>query len=138
MTATVIGGFGLIVQIKISSTLTAIAQLLDGEIPEFEKFIAEMTPHNASGGYAVQVATGKRKMNEFKVTLGWDSDDSTHAAILTAFASNDPVDMAVITPGTDESIAFSAHITKVGRVSPQEDGMKCDVSIQPTGAPTIT
>jgi hypothetical protein len=132
------GGFGLTVQITVAASLTAIADLLDGEIPEFEKFLAEMTPHNASGGYAMHVATGKRKMNEFKLTLGWDSDVATHAAILAAFDSNDPVNMAVITPGSDETIAFSAHVFKVGRLSPQEDGFKCDVTIQPTGAPTIT
>jgi predicted secreted protein len=138
MTATVIGGFGLQVQISISSTLTTIVELIDGEIPEFEKFIAEMTGHNATGGYATFVATGKRKLNEFKITLGWDSDDSTHAAVLAAFDSDSPVNMKVISPGADESIAFAAHITKMGRVSAQEDGYKCDVTIQPTGAPTIT
>jgi len=135
---TSIGGFGLTVQITVSAALTAIADLVDGEIPEFEKFLAEMTPHSASGGYAVHVATGKRKMNEFKITLGWDSDAATHAAILAAFDSNDPVGMAVITPGADETITFSAHVSKVGRLSPQEDGYKCDVTIQPTGAPVIT
>ena len=138
MTATVQGGFGLTVKISISAVLTAIAELLDGEIPEFEKYLAEMTPHNATGGYAQHVATGKRKMNEFKVTLGWDSDETTHAAILAGFDSNDPVSMSVVSPGADETIAFSAHIQKVGRLSPQEDGYKCDVTIQPTGAPTIT
>jgi hypothetical protein len=138
MVATLQGGYGLIVKINVSASLTAISQLLDGEIPEFEKFIAEMTSHSATGGYAVYVATGKRKMNEFKVTLGWDSDDSTHAAILAAFDSNASVDMSVTSVGSDEVIAFAAHITKVGRISPQEDGYKCDVTIQPTGAPTIT
>jgi hypothetical protein len=136
--STVIGGFGLIVKISISSTLTAIAELIDGEIPEFEKFIAEMTPHSATGGYATHVATGKRKLNEFKITLGWDSDDVTHAAILAAFDSNDAVNMSIMAPAADETIAFAAHVTKVGRITAQEDGYKCDVTIQPTGAPTIT
>ena len=136
--ATVIGGFGLVVKISISSTLTAITEVIEGEIPEFEKFIAEMTPHSATGGYATHVATGKRKMNEFKLTLGWDSDDSTHAAIIAAFDSNDAVNMSVVSPAADETIAFAAHITKLGRISAQEDGYKCDVTIQPTGAPNIT
>ncbi len=133
-----IGGFGLTVKIDISSTLTALTYLLDGEIPEFEKFIAEATPHDSTNGYAQFVATGKRKMNEFKVTLGWDSDEATHAAVLAAFDSNDPVTMQVISPGADETIEFSAHITKIGRVAAQEDGYKAEVTIQPTGSPTIT
>ena len=138
MPATVQGGFGLQVRINISASQTAIAELIDGEIPEFEKFLAEMTPHSAAGGYATHVATGKRKMNEIKVTLGWDSDDATHAAILAAFDSDSAVSMSVVAPGADETIAFSAHIFKVGRIAAQEDGYKCDVSIQPTGQPTIT
>ena len=138
MTAIVEGGFGLTVKIKISTVMTAIAEVIDGEIPEFEKFIAEMTPHSATGGYATYVATGKRKLNEFKLTLGWDSDDSTHAAILAAFDSNATVDMAIISPdGTDEVIAFAAHVTKIGRITAQEDGYKCDVTVQPSGAPTM-
>lgn len=138
MAATVIGGFGLIVKIDITATPTTIVELLEGEIPEQEKIIAEMTPHSATSGYATHVATGKKKLNEFKITVGWDSDDSTHAALLTAFNSSDPVNITVVTPGTDETIAFSAHITKVGRVAEQEDGYKCELTIQPTGAPTIT
>ena len=133
-----IGGFGLIVKIEITAVLTVITYLLEGEIPEQEKFIAEATPHSASGGYAVHVATGKRKLNEFKVTLGWDKDEATHAAVRTAFASDSPVNMSVVTPGTDETIAFSAHIVKIGRMTEQEDVYKAEVTIQPTGAPTIT
>ncbi len=133
-----IGGFGLKVKIKISSTMTIIASLLDGEIPEFEKILAEMTSHQSTSGYAVYVASGKRKMNEFKCTLGWDSDEATHAAILTVFDSNSPVDMCVVSPdGTDEVISFSAHISKIGRVSQQEDGYKAEVSVQPTASPTL-
>jgi len=135
---TSIGGFGLTLKIDITGTMTAIVAVLDGEIPEFEKFLAEMTPHNASGGYAQWVATGKRKINEFKVTLGWDADEATHAAVLAAFDGSPAVDMAMLSPdGTDEVIAFSAHVFKLGRISPQEDGYKCDVTIQPSGAPTM-
>jgi hypothetical protein len=137
MTATVMGGFGLEVKIDVSATMTAIAQLMDGELPEFEKFIAESTAHNAAGGYATYVATGKRKLNEFKMTLGWDSDDETHAAILTAFASNSPIVLTIYAPdGSDEVISFNAHVNKIGRITAQEDGYKCDVTVQPTAAPT--
>jgi len=33
---------------------------------------------------------------------------------------------------------WHVHIQKVGRVSKVKDGFKCNVTIQPTGAPTIT
>ena len=133
------GGFGLVVKISISSTLTAFVNLLEGsELPKFKKFIAEATPHSATGGYAVRVATGKRSLESFKVVLGWDKDEATHAAVRTAFDSNDPVNMSVVSPGSDETIAFSAHIEEVGRILAQEDAYTAEVMITPTGAPTIT
>lgn len=139
MTVAAEGGFGLQVKITVGTSLTAIAYMVEGEIPEFERFVAEATPHSATGGWAKFVSTGKRKLNEFKVTLAWDSDDSTHAAIRTAFDAESSVNMSVISPdGTDETIAFAAFITKIGLIAEQEDYYKADVSIQPTGKPTIT
>lgn len=138
MTATVQGGFGLQAKIVVSAAMTAIVELIDGEIPEFEKFVAEMTGHSASGGYAKWVASGKRKMNEFKMTLGWDSDDTTHAAVLAAFDSNSAIAMTIYAPdGSDEVISFSAHVKKLGRIAAQEDGYKCEVAIQPSATPTM-
>lgn len=131
------GGFGLTIQITVAAVLTAIVDLLEGEIPEFEKYLAEATPHNAPGGYAKHVATGKFKMNEFKFTIGWDKDDTTHAAVLAAFNSTSTVAMAIISPGSDETISFDAHVFKLGRVTDQEDAYTCEVSVQPSGQPTL-
>ncbi len=133
-----IGGFGLIVKIDVGGTQTALTYMLEGELPKFKKYIAEATPQNASGGYAVRVATGKRSIEPFKVTLGWDSDEVTHAAVLTAFESDLPVSMSVVAPGSDETIAFSAHIEELGRIAKDEDAYKAEVMIAPTGAPTIS
>jgi predicted secreted protein len=133
-----IGGYGILVKIDITATPTIISYLIDAEVPEFEKIMAEATPQNATSGYAVWVATGKRKLGEFKITLGWDKDEATHAAIRTAFGSDSPVNFNIVTPGTDENIAFSGHVMKLGRIAEQEDYYKCEVTVQPTGAPTIT
>ena len=133
------GGFGLQVKIDISSTLTAFVNLFEGsELPKFKKFIAEATPHSSSGGWAQRVATGKRSLESFKVVLGWDKDEATHAAVRTAFDSNDPVNMSVVSPGGDETITFSAHIEEVDRIVGQEDAYTAEVMITPTGAPTIS
>lgn len=132
------GGFGLQIKITVSAALTAIVDLLEGEIPEFEKFLAEATPHSAPGGYAKYVATGKFKMNEFKLTVGWDKDDATHAAVLAAFSSTSTVPMQVISPGGEETISFDAHVFKLGRTTEQEDVYKCEVSVQPSGQPTLS
>lgn len=133
------GGFGLTAKIDISSTLTAFVDLLEGsEIPKMKKVIAEMTPHDATQGYAVRVATGKRSLESFKLVLGWDSDEVTHAAVQTAFDSDAPVNITIASPGDDETLAFSAHIEEIDRQVGQEDGYKAEVMVTPTGAPTIS
>lgn len=134
------GGFGLEVKITVGTSLTAITYLLEGsELPKFKKFIADATPHNATGGWAKKIATGKRDAESFKIVLGWDSDEATHAAVQTAFDSDSPVNMAVVSPdGSDETISFSAHIEEIARLTGQEDAYTAEVMVTPTGKPTIT
>lgn len=132
------GGFGLQIRISVSATLTAIVHIQEADMPEFEKVLAEVTAHDSAGGYAEYIATGKRKVNEFEMTLLWDKAAATHAAVLAAFNSDAPVNMSVSDPDGAETIAFAAHVYKMGRVSEQEEGYQCVVTIQPTGQPTIT
>lgn len=134
-----IGGFGLSVKITVGTALTAMTYVLEGsEMPKFKKFIAEATPHSATGGWAVRVATGKRSLESFKVVLGWDADEATHAAVQTAFDADASVNMSVVSPdGTDETISFAAFIEEIARMPAQEDAYKAEVMITPTGAPTI-
>lgn len=134
-----IGGFGLTVKIQAGTNLQALTYLLEGELPKFKAFIAEATPQNATGGWAKRVHSGKRSLESFKVTLGWDSDETTHAAVQTAFDANAAVNMSVTSPdGSDEVIAFSAFIEEIGRVTESEGAYKAEVMITPTGKPTIT
>lgn len=137
---TVQGGFGLKVKIMVSTTLTAIADLLDADFPTMEKVLAEMTAHPTSGatGWDVAVDTGKRKSSEFMMELGWDDTVATHAAIQTAFDATTAVSMSIEDPEGSEVIAFSAHIRSIQRIGKQEDGYKARVMVKPTGAPTIT
>ncbi len=133
------GGMGLTAKIEIAAVLTAIVDILEGsELPKFKKFLADMTAHDATGGYAVRVATGKRSLESFKLVIGGDADEATHAAVQAAFDSNSPVNMSIASPGNDEVIAFAAHIEEVSRQAPTEDGYTAEVTVTPTGAPTIT
>lgn len=132
------GGFGAKLKITVSAALTVVAGVTKVEFPEFEKMIAETTAHDATGGWATFIDTGKRKLNSFKATLNWDKSHATHAAINTAFNANSAVAMTIEDPAGSEIIAFNALIVKVGRVADQEDVYSCEVEIQPTGAPTIT
>ena len=131
------GGFGTTVKIKVTSTLIAITHAQEVEFPEFEKILATVTGHDAPGGYEEIIATGKRKLNSFKLKLTWDISEVTHAAVMAAFNSDETVDMSVEDPDSDEVIAFAAHVFKVGRVAEQEEGYVCEVEIQPTGIPVI-
>jgi hypothetical protein len=132
------GGFGVQLQIDVGTVLTAVTKVEDCPFPEFEKILAESTGHDSAGGYAEYVATGKRRLNEFEVTLIWDTSEATHAAMVTAFDSDAPVTCSVADPDGDETIQFEAHVRTNGRVSEQEDAYKATVGIQPTGQPTIT
>jgi hypothetical protein len=132
------GGMGVILKITVSAALTAVANLLDIDMPEFTKYLDEATSHGSTGGYYEARATGKRRVEPFGATLEWDSSDSTHAAIVAAFNSDDPVGMSVEDPGGDEVIAFDAHIEKIGRIGKQDQRYKARVQFHPTGQPTIT
>lgn len=133
------GGMGLTAKIEITGVLTAIVDVLEGsELPKMKKIIADMTPHNATQGYTVRVATGKRSLESFKLVVGWDKDEVTHAALQTAFDSEEPVNMSIASPSDDEVIAFAAHIEEIARLAPTEDGFTAELTITPTGAPSIT
>jgi hypothetical protein len=134
------GTHGVKVKITVGTVLTAVTNLLSATFPEQLKYLAEMAAHPTTGatGYTEFVDTGLREMGEFEVELGWDTSQTTHAAMLTAFAATAPVNMSIEDPTGDEVIAFSAHIRSVGRLAANKDGYKARVRIRPTGAPTIT
>ena len=131
------GGFGVEIKIAVGGTLTAVAHVLETDYPEFEKILYERTGHDSPGGYAEHGASGKRKISDFKCKLEWDVEEATHAAMLAAFDSDDPVGMSIADPDGTEVISFDAHVYKVGRIAAQEEGYSCEVTIQPTGQPTI-
>ena len=137
MTTGVQGGFGTTIKITVTSSLVAIVHAQDIEFPEFEKILADITAHDSPGGYQELVSTGKRKMNSFKVKLTWDINAATHAAVQAAFTTDPPVTMSVQDSHGNETISFAAHIQKIGRVGKQDEGYYADVTIQPTGIPTL-
>lgn len=131
------GGFGVILKIDVSTTLTAVTHVLEVEFPKFKKFLFESTAHDSPGGYAEWQATGKRAVEAFTCKLLWDKTDTTHAAMVTAFDSDAAVTCSVADPDGNETISFEAIVEELGRVAEQEDGYTCEVKIQPTGQPTI-
>lgn len=134
------GSFGVVLKIMVSTTLTAVAHLLDIAFPEQVKELADVTEHPSSAvtGYRTFIDSGIRDLAEFEATLLWDDADSTHAAIVAAFDATAAVSMSIEDPNGSEVIAFSGHIRSIGRLAAMADGYKARVRIKPTGAPTIT
>lgn len=132
------GGFGIACQIDVSDVLTALVSVLDVDWPRFRKFLAESTGHDSAQGYYEAVATGKRRIEPFRFVLGWDTSQSTHAAVVTAFNSDDPVSFSIADPDGDETIQFECHVEELERMGGQEDAYRAEVLIHPTGPATIT
>lgn len=132
------GGFGLTVQIDVSATLTTMAGIEDVDFPKLRNFIAETTTHSSTNGYYEAVATGKKRVEPFRMVLFWDTGDTTHAAIVTAFDAGTPTSFTIADPDGDETIAFECIIEEMERMSRQEEAFKCNVLIHPTGAATIS
>ena len=131
------GGFGLDLQIN-SGSLTTIANLFDAEFPAQEAILVDATCHDETSGYKVWMASGLKTLSAFTATIGWDISEAEHAQILTSLGNDASVGMAIADPSADETIAFSAFVQSVKRVSSAEDVYKCEVTFQPTGGPTIT
>ena len=131
------GGLGLVLKIN-TGTLTAVANLLEADFPEQEKELWEYVLHSSTDGYAEYMDTGLRKLSDFTATVLWDDTETTHAAMLTAFDSTSTVGMSIEDPSGQEVIAFDAHIQKIGRISKADEGYQAEVTIQPSGGPTIT
>lgn len=131
------GGHGLVCKINTGS-LTTITNMMDCGFPEQEKFLAEATFHDSASAYLEFISTGLRQLTEFEMTLAWDDTEATHAQLLTSFNADTAVAMNIADPNGNETIAFNAHIRKLGRVSQSRELYQCKVTVQPTGGPTIT
>lgn len=127
------GGYGL----TLTMNGTTVVGVESADFPSFMKYIAESTAHDSAGGYYEAVATGKRRVEPMAVVLFWDVNEATHAAVVTAFDSDDAQQFSIADPDGDETITFNAHLERLGRVSQQEDAYKANVDIHPTGTATI-
>jgi hypothetical protein len=127
------GGFGTVLTILIGTVPTNVAQIRDVDWPNFKKFVAESTGHDAADGYYTAAATGKRRIEPFNVTLSWDADDTTHGAIITAFDSDDAVSFSITDPASNETFGFYAHVEGIQRMTRQEGIIEATVLLHPTG-----
>lgn len=131
------GGHGLVLKINTGS-LTAVVNLMDSDFPSQEKFLAEATFHDSTSAYLEYIDTGLRNLTEFTFTVAWDDTETTHAQVVTSFGSATAVGMSIEDPLGQEVIAFNAHIRSIGRISRSRELYQAEITVQPTGGPTIT
>lgn len=131
------GGFGVLLKINTGS-LTTIVNMEDIDDWVLDRVITEITGHDATSGYAEHIPSGKRMFSPFGATFTWDDSEATHAAMVTNFNAETTVGFSVSDPDGTEVVAFSGYIKTMGRMSKQDGAYRCKVTIQPTGAPTIT
>lgn len=131
------GGFGCVCRIMVNGNLTAIADVVDIQFPKQDRTLADVTAHDSPNGYAEYLPSGARQLGEMTLTLVWDDTQTTHAALISAFNSANPVTMDVRDPASNELITFSAFVKSIERKGEKDKAFTADVVIQPTGAPTI-
>ena len=135
---TIQGAFGTEVKIDISTTLTVIAKVEAAAWPNQTAMIAEVTTHDSAQGYYEAIATGKKRLEGFTLGLIFDAAEATHAEILLALGDGEKKPFEVSDPQAQETILFDAFIESVERVSDQDQALKANVTIHPSGAPTIS
>ena len=132
------GGYGVVMQIDVGTVLTALTKVVDMDYPAFVSVLADATTHDSTSGWAEWIATGRRNAEAFSCTLTWDTNEATHAAVVTVFDADAAVTFSIADPDGDETITFEGFIGRMQREAKQEDVYKCEVEIQPTGVPAIT
>lgn len=131
------GGFGLVLKINTGS-LTTVVNLLDIDFPAQDRVLVEARYHNSTDGYMEWVSSGLRMLGEMSCVVAWDDSETTHAQFLTSYNAETAIGMSIEDSLGQEVIAFDAFIKQILREGRQEDLYKATITIQPTGAPTIT
>jgi predicted secreted protein len=126
------------IQFKINST--TIAEVLDFEGPGIENELIETTSHSTSGGYKTYI-TGTKDNAEIKFDISYVPTESTHNAStgLLKFAdSGEAVTWAVVWPDAGGTTwSGNGLVMSFTPKAAIEDQLMAEVTVKPTGAPTL-
>lgn len=128
------GGFG--VQLKIGAN--TVVSVIDVTWPTLRNVMVDVTAHDSTNGWREHIKTGLRETTEFTATIAWDDSESTHQSLITNFDASGSQTYSLINPDATETIAFSAHVTAMSRVSAKDGYYQMDVSFMITGEPTLS
>jgi predicted secreted protein len=132
------GSFGVTFKITISTVLTAVVDVIDITWPKQTAETADKTAHDSAGGYRERIKTGLFNLEPHQITVEWVADETTHAALLTAFNSTDSVNCSIEDATPKETIAYAANIVGLDRVTPLSGVFTAVIDVEPTSQPTIT
>lgn len=133
------GGFGGVVQIDVTATPTTIAKAIEIGSYKRTRTIASVTAHDSTSKWQERLATGRRNVEPFDVTVLFDKASTTHAALQAGLVSGSTVNIKWKSPdGSQEIYSFTALITKRTNITDQEDGYKATFTVEPAAAATKT
>lgn len=127
------GGFGLTFELNS----IVMVGIIDIDAIKYSRTFRDITGHDSEDGYEDAEPTGRRRLEPLVCTLAWDRSEATHAAVVAAFNSNSASWLKWRDPLGRESIAFSAHISAISRISAQEEVYQAIVEIRPIRTPFL-
>lgn len=142
------GGFGVTLNIgdgnvASSPTYTAVANVQEVNGFSSEQVMTEITHHASTGGYDEHIPSGMFRTDVIELVLGLDIAQATHAnssgGIVHAHLNETELAYQVVFPDSGSSTwTFDAYAQKINWLSPKDGHMQMQVTLRPTGQPTLT
>ena len=118
---------------------TTIANLGDIDGPELATNMEDVTSHDSTSGYDEVMPDGVLGVGEISFELNYDPANATHknsaGGVIYAWANKTKRNYQLVYSGG--TWAFSGYVTKFTPKAAVRGVLKADVSIKPTGTPTL-
>lgn len=117
-------------------TIVAGVQDIDG--PKYSTDEIDVTAHDSLNAFEEAIPTIKRA-SPITIPIVYDPANVTHQALVTLWQNRTVRDWQIIAPDAGaEMIQVAAFIKDWGRSYPVAGALMADLSLRPTGQPTIT
>lgn len=131
---------GTLFKVYVTSALTTVPGVQSFDYPRGSADRIDVTSHDSAGNRKEYVA-GLIDPPSFQVPVVWDNKvtdgSSVHAAIETAYTTGASIACSVTTADA-KVYAFSALITEMTMGNPTDGAFINTITVQPTGAETVT
>lgn len=141
---TAISSFGTLLKMgdgASSETFATIAELRDITPPELSSDIEDVTSHSSTGGYEEVLPDGVLKTGEVTFEINYVPTATTHnatAGLIKDWKNKTKRNFQLVfSDGGGSTWAFAAYVTKVAPKAPVKGILRADVTLKPTGQPTL-